>query len=170
MPNSCKRFTRTLVRFLTPAEVQALLDAPDRSTWFGRHDHAFILTAVQTGLRLSEITGITATDVVLGTGAHVRVMGKGRKGQCTPLAQPTVAVLKAWLREPPRGDGQRLFPSAKGERLSVHGVKYLLNKQAKNADRVCAHLSRTSESPRSVQILGRRRQSRKQIAPMSRES
>ena len=135
-----KRFTRTLVRFLTRTEVDALLAAPERDTWFGRRDHAFILTAVQTGLRLSEITGATRDDLVLGTGAHIRVIGKGRKERCTPLAKTTAAVLKAWLREPAKGDGHLLFPSAKGERLSVHGVKYMLNKHAATAAKVCPSL------------------------------
>jgi site-specific recombinase XerD len=135
-----KRFTRTLVRFLTRAEVDALLAAPERDTWFGRRDHAFILMAVQTGLRLSEITGATRDDLVLGTGAHIRVVGKGRKERCTPLAKTTAAVLKAWLREPAKGDGHLLFPSAKGERLSVHGVKYMLNKHAATAAKVCPSL------------------------------
>ena len=136
-----KRFTRTLVRFLRREEVDALLAAPDRRTWFGRRDHAFILMAVQTGLRLSEITGATREDLVLGTGAHVRVVGKGRKERCTPLAKPTVAVLKAWLGEPEKGQGRLLFPNVKGERLSVHGVKYMLNKHAATAARACPSLT-----------------------------
>src|ERR1700704_5777350 len=103
-----KRFTRTLVRFLTRPEVDALLAAPDRRTWFGRRDHAFILMAVQTGLRVSEITAAARDDLVLEAGAHVRVIGKGRKERCTPLAKPTLAVLKVWLREPSRGDGRLL--------------------------------------------------------------
>src|SRR5438093_4849855 len=94
-----KRFTRTLVQFLTRAEVDALLAAPDQRTWFGRRDHAFLLVAVQTGLRVSEMTGLTPNDVVLGTGAHMRVIGKGRKERCTPLARPSRDVLKAWLRD-----------------------------------------------------------------------
>src|SRR6195256_1911958 len=57
-----KRFTRTLVHFLTRPEVEALLAAPDQRTWFGRRDHAFLLMAVQTGLRLSEMTGLTRED------------------------------------------------------------------------------------------------------------
>jgi site-specific recombinase XerD len=135
-----KRFTRTLVRFLTRPEVDALLAAPDRRTWFGRRDYAFILMAVQTGLRVSEITGVTCNDLVLEAGAHVRVTGKGRKERCTPLAKPTVAVLKAWMREPSRGDGKLLFPNAKGERLTVHGVKYMLNKHSATAVRECPSL------------------------------
>src|ERR1700740_3042688 len=77
-----KRFTRTLVQFLTRAEIDALLAAPDQRTWSGRRDHAFILLAVQTGLRLSEMTGLEPQDIILGAGAHVRVIGKGRKERC----------------------------------------------------------------------------------------
>jgi site-specific recombinase XerD len=135
-----KRFTRTLVHFLTRPEVEALLAAPDQRTWSGRRDHAFILLAVQTGLRLSEMTGLQRQNIILGAGAHVRVIGKGRKERCTPLARSTLVVLKAWLREPQRGDGNILFPSARGERLSVHGVQYLLNKHRMSASRVCPSL------------------------------
>ncbi len=98
-----KRFTGNQVNFLTRPEVDALLAAPDQITWSGRRDHAFILLAVQTGLRLSEMTGLERDDIVFGVGAHVHVIGKGRKKRCTPIAKPTIAVLKAWLREPQRG-------------------------------------------------------------------
>ena len=134
-----KRFTRTMVQFLTRAEVDALLAAPDQRTWFGRRDHAFLLVAVQTGLRLSEMTGLTREDLVFGVGAHVRVIGKGRKERCTPLARSTLAVVKGW-REPQRGGGDVLFPSAKGARLSVHGVQYLLNKHRMTAAKACPSL------------------------------
>jgi site-specific recombinase XerD len=136
-----KRFTRTLVPFLTRAEVDALLAAPDSRTWFGRRDHAFLLVAVQTGLRVSEMTGLTRQDVILGAGAHVRVLGKGRKERCTPLARSTRAVLQAWLREPRRGTEDILFPSAKGSRLTIHGVQYMLNKHRQAASRTCASLA-----------------------------
>src|SRR5712691_9494939 len=135
-----KQFTRTLVSFLTRPEVDALLAAPDRRTWFGRRGYAFILMAVQTGLRVSEITGVTCNDLVLEAGAHVRVTGKGRKERCTPLAKPTVAVLKAWMREPSRGDGRVLFPNARGTRLSPDGVHYLMVKHCRAAAMVCPSL------------------------------
>jgi len=135
-----KRFTRTLVSFLTRAEVDALLAAPDRHTWSGRRDHAFILTAAQTGFRLSEMTGLKREDLILGTGAHLRVIGKGRKERCTPLAKITRTVLKAWIREPQRGEGNILFPNARGGRLSVHGVQYLLNKHRRAAVSSCPSL------------------------------
>jgi integrase len=94
-----KRFTRTMVQFLTRPEVDAMLAAPDQFTWSGRRDHAFLLVAVQTGLRLSEMTGHKRADLIVRAGAHLRVIGKGRKERCTALAQSTLAVLKAWLRE-----------------------------------------------------------------------
>jgi len=136
-----KRFTRTLVHFLTRPEVEALLAAPDQRTWFGRRDHAFLLVAVQTGLRLSEMTGLAREDVTLGPGAHVRVIGKGRKERCTPLAKPTVAVLTRWLQEPARGDGRVLFPNARGTRLSPDGVHYLMVKHCQIAAKVCPSLN-----------------------------
>lgn len=135
-----KRFMRSLVHFLSRTEVDALLAAPDQSTWFGRRDHAFLLMAVQSGLRLSEMTGLKRDDVALGTGAHVHVIGKGRKQRCTPLAKTTVTVLNNWLREPQRGNEQVLFPNARGGRLSADGVQYLLAKHCAAASKVCPSL------------------------------
>ena len=135
-----KRFTRTLVPFLARAELDALLAAPDQRTWSGQRDHAFILLAVQTGLRLSEMSGLKRDNIIFVACAHVRVIGKGRKERCTPIARPIVAVLKAWLRRTQRGHEQILFPNAQGERLSVHGVQYLLNKHRAAASIACPSL------------------------------
>jgi site-specific recombinase XerD len=142
-----KRHTRSLVQFLTRPEVNALLEAPDQRLWSGRRDHAFLLVAVQTGLRLSEMTGLQRPDVMLGTGAHLRVVGKGRKERCVPLTKQSVAVLKAWLREPARGDSQALFPNARGGRLSADGVQYLLAKHTKVACQVCPTLQQKRVTP-----------------------
>jgi site-specific recombinase XerD len=136
-----KRFTRTLVSFLTRPEVDALLAAPDRRVWAGRRDHAFMLIAVQTGFRVSEMTGLKRDDLSLGTGAHLRVIGKGRRERCTPLAKATRSVLNAWLREPPRGEDNILFPNARGGRLSVHGVQYMLTKHRNVAATSCPTLN-----------------------------
>ena len=94
-----KRFDRRLVTFLTEPELNALLAAPDRSTWTGRRDHALFGLAAQTGLRASELTGLRCADVHLGSGAHVSCKGKGRKQRITPLTSGTVAVLRFWLAE-----------------------------------------------------------------------
>ena len=142
-----KRFTRTLVNYLTRAEVDALLAAPDRSSWSGRRDHALILLAVQTGLRLSELTGLQSEDLSMGTGSHVRVIGKGRKERCTPLSKATRTVLAAWLREPIKAIEQPLFPNAQGGRLSSHGVHYLLAKHVATASGNCPSLASKRVTP-----------------------
>lgn len=142
-----KRHTRSLVHFLSRPEIDALLGAPDQANWFGRRDHGLLLVAVQTGLRLSELTGLQRADVVLGTGAHVRCVGKGRKERCTPLAKTTVAVLKAWLSEPPRHSTEVLFPNARGGRLSPDSVADLLAKHVAFACRSCASLQKKHVTP-----------------------
>lgn len=142
-----KRFTRALVPFLSRQEVDALLAAPDQQTWSGRRDHALLLMAVQTGLRLSELTSLKHDDLHVGVGAHVRVIGKGRKERCTPLSKNTRAVLAAWAREPPLTEGQPLFPNARGGNLSSHGVHYLLNKHVRTAAVNCPSLNNKRVSP-----------------------
>jgi site-specific recombinase XerD len=142
-----KRYARALVPFLSRLEVDALLAAPDQRTWSGRRDHALILLAVQTGLRLSELTGLQPRDLHLGTGAHVRVIGKGRKERCTPLSKNTRAVLAAWMKEPHKLPDQPLFPNASGGRLSAHGVQYLVAKHVALATIACPSLKHKRVSP-----------------------
>jgi site-specific recombinase XerD len=142
-----KKFTRALVPFLDRIEVDALLAAPDQRTWSGRRDHALMLLAVQTGLRLSELIGLHNDDLNLHTGSHVRVVGKGRKERCTPLSRATRTVMAAWLREPPRAPDQPVFPNARGGPLSPHGVHYLLAKHVKTASAQCPSLKRKRVSP-----------------------
>jgi site-specific recombinase XerD len=142
-----KRFTRTLVPFLSRREVDALLAAPDQRSWSGRRDHALLLLAVQTGLRLSELTNLRREDLHVGIGAHIRVIGKGRKERCTPLSKSTRAVLTAWTREPLRAENQPLFPNARGGRLSAHGVHYVLNKHVTMAAVNCPSLRNKRVSP-----------------------
>jgi len=142
-----KRHARRLVEFLTRPEIEALLAAPDRTTWVGRRDHALLLLAVQTGLRLSELTGLDREAVSLTRGAHVRCIGKGRKERCTPLTQHTVATLKAWLHEPCRNDVRPLFPTIHGGRLSSDAVQYLLKKHVATARLRCLSMKHKRISP-----------------------
>ena len=136
-----KRFVRKQVGYLTRDEVEAMLDAPNRSSWSGRRDYAFILTAVQTGLRVSEITQLRREDVRLDVSASLQVIGKGRKQRHVPLAKPTRKVLKAWLQEPQRGSANVLFPNRQGNPLTIHGVQYLLNKHQQAAAKQCPSLN-----------------------------
>ncbi len=128
IPN--KRCARPLVDFLARPEIEALLDAVDRTTWIGRRDYALLLLAVQTGLRLSEITDLRHQDVTLGAGAHVHCMGKGRKERGTPLTKTATKILAAWLNEQSGASGLFLFPSLSGGRLSADAVQDLVGKHA----------------------------------------
>lgn len=135
-----KRHDRRLVGFLTRPEVEAILAAPDLRTWNGRRDHALLLVAFQTGMRLSELTSLRHGDLELNTGAHARCLGKGRKERCTPLTSQTVKVLRAWMRELPRGSSDLLFPTVRGQRMSADAVQYLLAKYTGIARKTCVSL------------------------------
>jgi integrase/recombinase XerD len=136
-----KRYDKALVTWLTEPELAALLAAPDRSTWAGRRDHALILLAAQTGLRVSELTGLTIGDVHLGTGSHVSCTGKGRKQRITPLTTGTTAVLRAWLTERRGEPSQPLFPARTGGRLSRDAVERRIAKHSTAAATRCPSLN-----------------------------
>jgi site-specific recombinase XerD len=118
-----KRFEKKTVSFLTPAEVDALLAAPDCTHWEGRRDRTLMLLAIQTGLRLSEIIALDCNDVSLKAGAHVHCEGKGRKERCVPLTKSTVAALHTWLRERQGQPEEPLFPTRTGRRLSSDAIE-----------------------------------------------
>ena len=120
-----KRADKPLVTFLTKPEIDALLAAPDRSLWIGRRDHALLVTAIQTGLRVSELVGVRCQDVSLGRGPHLRCEGKGRKERVTPLTSQTVAVLRACTtRRPCRAAVPRQAPRRPAQpRRCAHQVR-----------------------------------------------
>jgi site-specific recombinase XerD len=136
-----KRYDKALVTWLTEPELAALLAAPDRSTWAGRRDHALILLAAQTGLRVSELTGLTISDAHLGTGPHVSCTGKGRKQRITPLTASTAAVLRTWLAERRGQPSQPLFPNRTGGRLSRDAVEHRIAKHTTTAAARCPSLN-----------------------------
>ena len=145
-----KRFDRAIVSYLTRAETDALVAAPDRTTWTGRRDHALLLTGVHTGLRVSELTGLKIQDVHFGTGPHLRCHGKGRKDRCTPLTTATVKVLRTWLRERGGDSGDPLFPTRRGTPLSRDAVERLVAKHAKTATTTCPSLTEKHVTPHTL--------------------
>jgi integrase/recombinase XerD len=141
------RFEKTPVAYLTPEESEALLAAPDRARWVGRRDHAILAIAIQTGLRVSELTALTRSDVHLGPGPHVRCVGKGRKERCTPLTTPVARTLRAWLDERDGAPGDPLFPASRGQPLSRDAVELLVARHAKTAQAACPSLRSKTVSP-----------------------
>ena len=142
-----KRYERRLLTWLTEPEVDALLAAPDRATWTGRRDHAMLVLAVQTGLRISELIGLSRADVDLGAGAHVHCIGKGRKERATPLTTLTVAVLRGWLTEHPGAPHDPLFPTRTGARLSHDAIEHRLAVHLATARTSLPVAARPSTSP-----------------------
>jgi site-specific recombinase XerD len=142
-----KRYVRRNVAFLNTQEMQALLNAPDRSTWIGHRDHTVLTIALQTGLRASELVNLRCGDVVLETGAHVRCEGKGRKHRATPLRRETVTVIKNWLEERHGSDLDPLFPTLRGDKMSRDALEHLVKRHIKTASKSCPSLIGKRISP-----------------------
>ena len=135
-----KRTERNLVTYLTDPEIDALLGSCDQQAWTGRRDHAMLTLTIQTGLRISELAGLTRQDITLSAGANVHTVGKGRKERRTPLLPATKTVLKAWLGERPRAPGDPLFPTRTGTRLSRDAIERRLAHHLALARTTCPSL------------------------------
>jgi site-specific recombinase XerD len=135
------------VHFLLRPEIDAILAAPDTASWLGRRDHMLLLLAVQTGLRVSELTSLDRDAVKLGTGAHVFCLGKGRKARRTPLTRQACTALQTWLKEPARCGSIALFPNIHGGRLSPDSIQFLVAKHVKAASEQCPSLRRKRVTP-----------------------
>jgi site-specific recombinase XerD len=142
-----KRHDHPTVSFLTREEISALLAAPDTATWTGRRDHALLLAAVQTGLRVSEITGLTISDASLGAGPHLACHGKGRKTRATPLTPATTEVVRTWLTERGGTGTDSLFPTRRGTRLSRDAVERLVARHARTAAQTCPSIAAKHVTP-----------------------
>jgi integrase/recombinase XerD len=145
-----KRYERTTISYLDPDEIKALLAAPDTDTWLGRRDHALLVLIIQTGVRVSELTGLRVGDVHLGSGAHIRVLGQGRKQRTPTLTRETVATLQTWLHERQGQPDQPLFPTRQGRPLSRYTVGVLVAKHATTAAANCPSLPAKSVTPHTL--------------------
>jgi site-specific recombinase XerD len=96
---------------------------------------------------VSELIGLRREDVVMGTGAHIRCDGKGRKQRCTPLGQDTAAVLNCWLKHDLPGEAACVFPSIRGRPLSRDAVEELVARYAQRAQQTCPSLKEKRVSP-----------------------
>lgn len=142
-----KRYDHTIVTFLTDAEADALLAAPDQHTRTGRRDHALLLLAIQTGLRAAELTGLTCKDVNLGTGAYIACHGKGRKDRITPLTPATITVLRTWLTERAGAPADPLFPTNRGTRMSADALTQRVAIHTAAAQSTCPTLAGKTVTP-----------------------
>lgn len=142
-----KRYERRPIEYLTREEIDALVAAPDTTTWIGRRDQVLLLVDIQTGLRVSELIGLERQDIMLGRGAHVHCRGKGRKQRCTPLRKDALKALVTWLRECPSAPEAPVFPSIRGGSLSRDAVERLVARHRETAARCCPSLKRKTVTP-----------------------
>lgn len=145
-----KRHDHPLLCFLNEQELDALLDAPDRDCWTGRRDHTMLMLAAQTGLRASELTGLTCADVHLQTGAHVHTIGKGRRARITPLTKVTTAALRTWLAERAGSPPDPLFPTRTGNALTRDALARRLTKHTAHARAGCPSLHQKTVTPHTL--------------------
>ncbi|MGI8946807.1 MAG: tyrosine-type recombinase/integrase [Ornithinimicrobium sp.] len=145
-----KRGDRAIICYLTATEIDALLAAPELATWHGRRDHALLVLACQTGLRVSELTGLNDQDVHLGAGAHVRCRGKGRKDRATPLTRQTADILEVWTTERGGQADDPLFPTQTGRRLSRDAIAHLVAKHAATAGATCPSITTKKVTPHAL--------------------
>jgi len=142
-----KRYEKRTIDYLNQDEIEAFTAAPDTSTWIGRRDYNLLLLTVQIGLRVSELISLTCGDVVLGTGAHIRCMGKGRRERATPLRKDCKAALHTWLGECSGDQSKPLFASNRGDRLSRDAVERIVRKYVALASRKCPTLKGKRVTP-----------------------
>lgn len=136
-----KRHQKRQISFLTADESRALIDAPDQSRWEGRRDRALMTLTIQAGLRVSELIALNVGDIQLGTGAHVRCEGKGRKQRTVPLTTPAQTVLSAWLSERAGRPTDPLFATRTGRRLSRDAIEQRVTVHAATATTNCPSLA-----------------------------
>jgi integrase/recombinase XerD len=145
-----KRTVKAVVTYLDDNEIHALLDAPDPSTWIGRRDHALLVLAIDTGMRVSELTGLNCDAIHLGTGAHVRCHGKGRKERVTPLRRDTRTLMRNWLDERDGAPSDPLFPGPAGRPLSRDAIRRLVERHIATAAETCPSLRNKNVTPHTL--------------------
>ncbi len=145
-----KRRDKAILTYLTDTELDALLAAINTTTWLGRRDHALIITAAQTGFRVSELTTLTLNQTHLDVGAHLTCLGKGRKHRATPLTAQTTTVLRTWLAERAAQPDDPVFPTRQGRPLSRDAVAKLLRKHVSAATPTCPSLTTKTITPHTL--------------------
>lgn len=142
-----KRYVKRAIDYLDRGEIEAVIAAPDLATWHGRRDRAILVLTLQTGLRVTELITLTCGDIGLGTGAHVRCMGKGRKERATPIRKDSIKLLRDWLAERKGQADEALFISNRGTPLSRDAVEGIVRRHVEAASKTCQSLRSKRVTP-----------------------
>jgi site-specific recombinase XerD len=142
-----KRTTVPLIDYLTRAELQALLDAPDHRSITGVRDRAMLHLAYAAGLRVSELVGLQLKDLHPPALDQVHVLGKGRRERVLPLWKETQRMLKEWLQARPQSDAAAVFLNHRGEAIGRDGFADRLALHVKAAQLQVPTLARKRVTP-----------------------
>lgn len=145
-----KRFSRPVLGHLSREEMQAILDAPDRSTWSGRRDAVLFATLYNTGARISEALGLDVQSIHLDRTPRADLHGKGRKERTVPLWRSTAATLGKWIQEQSAQPSAPLFPNRHAARLTRSGVARRLALAVGQAANTCPSLRDRDISPHTL--------------------
>ncbi|MDR0782296.1 MAG: site-specific integrase [Propionibacteriaceae bacterium] len=145
-----KRTKKTLVSFLTHAEAEALVAAPDTSTWIGKRDRLLLHLAIQTGLRVSELASLRIDSIQIGPHPQLECLGKGRKQRIIPLRKNTAAIVAAWIKELPPAPANPLFPTSTGTQLTRAAIGKLVTRHVKAATKQCPPLAEKNVTPHTL--------------------
>lgn len=142
-----KRTDQPLIKHLSMAEMQAILNVPDLRTRWGIRDRAMLHLCFSAGLRVSELVGLPLTALSLQPTPTIRILGKGRKERALPVWKQTAADLRAWLAV--RGEARvpELFLNARAEPMTRSGFEYVLRKHVQSAVESCPSLHDKRVSP-----------------------
>jgi site-specific recombinase XerD len=145
-----KRFDRPALGFLSQAEIQAVLEAPDSGTFSGARDRALLALLYNTGARVSEIASLRVSDVALGPGASLRLHGKGRKERAVPLWKNTARLLRQWIQRIGGNPDAALLPNAANGFMTRSGIAKRLAKAVRSAQRSVPTLRGRRISPHTI--------------------
>ena len=138
IPN--KRHAQPLLGYLTVEQVQAILDAPDSTTFSGRRDRLFFQLLYNTGARVSELVGLDRQDLLPDTCQTVTLHGKGRKERTVPLWPKTARQMRQWLDQLPPEVSTPVFINRWGTRVTRFGMEHGLSVAAAKAVHACPSL------------------------------
>ena len=138
---------KRLVGYLTRAEMDAILEVPDRKTWGGQRDYTLLLTFYNSGARVSEITSLKRNQIQMGATSFLALHGKGRKDRTVPLWAKTARTLRLWLDATPAPVDSPAFPNARGAALSRDGVNYIFQETVRATAKKCPSLTGRRVSP-----------------------
>lgn len=147
---SPKRFDRPALDFLTREEIDALLDAPDRSSWSGHRDAVLLAVLYNSGARVSELTGLRVADLLLDRACALHLHGKGRKQRVVPLWKPIAKQLRGWLPRIDPSPAAPVFPNRAGKPLTRSGVEQRLRLALATASEHCPSLAGRRISPHTL--------------------